>query len=119
MWKNGKALPVQRQTLYKPENQEGFEMKVRTLASVSVLLTTASAFMLDLLAGQEVNLWLLYVVPIAIGTVAIGYRVGLMLCVLAGALLVESGLLEGYPFSSLLFFLIDRAFCVLDRKSVV
>ena len=76
------------------------------LAAIAILFT--GIFGLDYSAGREVNLWLLYIVPIALGTFAIGQRCGIVLSCLAGALLFLNGYLVGNPFSNPLIFALNR-----------
>lgn len=88
--------------------------RIRKLTSRTPILTAIAIlftgiFGLDYSAGREVNLWLLYIVPIALGTFAIGQRCGIVLSCLAGALLFLNGYLVGNPYTSGTAFVVDRA----------
>ena len=88
-------------------------MHPRILAIIGIVILTGVMFAIDLGAGKELNLWILYVLPIAAATVTLGYRAGLVVVAVASVLLFAAGYLLGNPFSSTLIFVIDRLSCVV------
>ena len=81
------------------------------LIAIAILFT--GIYGLDYSAGRDLSLWLLYIVPIALGTFAMGPRCGIVLSCLAGALLFLNGYLLGNPYASTVAFVVDRASNVL------
>ncbi len=84
-------------------------MTSRTPILVLIAILFIGVFGLDYSAGGEVSLWVLYIVPIALGTFAMGQRSGIVLSCLAGVLLFLNGYLVGNPYASGAAFVIDRA----------
>jgi hypothetical protein len=58
---------------------------------------------LDVWAGTQVNLWILYCGPIALATWNLGRWAGMVLAVLASVLLVGTAVLWGHHYSSLAY----------------
>jgi hypothetical protein len=83
-------------------------MNSRTLTLLAVALLFAGVFALDHLAGRELNMWLLYVFPISLGTFILGTRAGMVLSGIACLLLFLNGHLLGNPYSSTLPYVFDR-----------
>ena len=81
------------------------------LIAIAILFT--GIYGLDYSAGRDLSLWLLYIVPIALGTFAMGPRCGIVLSCLAGTLLFLNGYLLGNPYASTVAFVVDRASDVL------
>ena len=85
-------------------------MRLRILVLSIVIVLMTLVFTLDYSVGREFNMWLLYLVPIATGTFALGSGFGYALCAMATALLFLSGYLLGNPFESVAAYAFDR-FC--------
>lgn len=56
---------------------------------------------LDAQAGDQVNLWVLYGVPIGLATWHLGRRMGVLLMLLAAMLMVITAIVWGHPYRSL------------------
>lgn len=61
---------------------------------------------LDVWAGTQVNLWVLYCLPIGLATWNLGRKPGCALAVLSGVLMVGGALVYGHPYSSLVYLAI-------------
>ena len=83
-------------------------MTSRPYVLIAIAILFTGVFGLDYSAGRELNLWLLYIAPIALGTFAMGPRCGYVLSCLAGVVLLLNGYLLGNPFSSPFMFAINR-----------
>ncbi len=83
-------------------------VSIKTLIISIVAVMMAGVYALDFAAGREFNLWLLYLLPIALGTFSLGSGAGYALCALATLLLLLNGQLLGNPFPSTGAFLFDR-----------
>ena len=81
------------------------------LIAIAILFT--GIYGLDYSAGRDLSLWLLYIVPIALGTFAMGPRCGIVLSCLAGTLLFLNGYLLGNPYASTVAFVVDRTSALL------
>lgn len=79
---------------------------------VSLILFAAVA-VLDYCVGKEINLWILYLVPILSAALGSGLVAGIALAALAGSALFVNGMLLGHPYSSNAIFILDRASDVL------
>ena len=77
-------------------------------ATLMLVVLMLGAYAFDYAAGRELNLWLLYVVPVLYGTFTLGLRVGVVVSLVSGALLFLNGYLLGNPFSSTAIYVIDR-----------
>ena len=105
------ALPLVRPHITK--------LTSRTPILIAIAILFIGVFGLDYSAGRELNLWLLYIVPIALGTFAMGPRSGVVMSCLAGALLCLNGYLLRNPYSSDFAFLVDRASDVVAYLLIV
>jgi glycosyltransferase involved in cell wall biosynthesis len=78
-------------------------VKIFTLFSTVIfyLLAMLLVAALDAQAGAQVNLWVLYGVPIGLATWHLGRRMGVLLTLLAAMLLVSTAIVWGHPYSSL------------------
>ena len=86
-------------------------MKARLKIQMALLVTTAVVYWLDISAGKELNLWVLYVIPVIGASFACGMLCGLIWSVIATALLIIDGLVIGHTFSSDLILVINRLVC--------
>ena len=71
---------------------------------------------LDCVAGRNISLWFVYVVPIALAAAIGGLRAGIIYSLLAGGLLASVGMTAGHPFpdtSYLLFEIFGDVFAYL------
>lgn len=61
---------------------------------------------LDYLTGREVGVWALYLVPLAVASWMLGFRVGALLALVATVLMCVTGFLFGHAYSSSGYFLL-------------
>ena len=85
------------------------KVKIKTATSCLCLALVGFIGLLDYQAGAELNLWLLYLAPIALGTMVLGVHTGYALSILCASLLFLNGFLLGNPFHTIFAFLVDRA----------
>ena len=83
-------------------------MSLRLLTLTAAALLMAGVFALDYAAGRDFDLWLLYILPIALAAFVLGPRHGYLMSMAATALLFLSGYLLGNPYGSTLAFMVDR-----------
>jgi hypothetical protein len=83
-------------------------MSLRRIAATWVVFLLALVFALDYWVGKEINLWLLYVPPVALSTITLGLYRGMLVGLIATGLLLTNGWAVGYPYSSFALFLFDR-----------
>jgi hypothetical protein len=65
-------------------------------AVLAIGAITGAIAALDLATGQNVSLWLAYLIPIGLATVILGVSAGMMFSILAATALFEVGLAIGY-----------------------
>ena len=65
-------------------------MSLRNTILAFTIALTAGAFTLDYATGRDIDLWVLYLVPVALGSFALGARYGYALAVFAAAVFIES-----------------------------
>lgn len=83
-------------------------MSLRNTILGFTIAVTACVFMLDYATGRDIDLWLLYLVPVALGSFALGARYGYALAIFAAALLFVTAKLFGTPYPSVAAFLSER-----------
>ena len=83
-------------------------MLTRHTAILATAGLLAVIFVLDYLVGSEINLWVLYLAPIAFGSIAFGTRNGYWLAVGATGLLWFASFLLSPSTKGLIAVLIDR-----------
>lgn len=74
----------------------------------AAIVLMVSVFALDHAVGRDINLWILYLAPIALVSFVIGLRPGLLCAAFAVCLLLVNGAVLGNPFGSTTAFLLDR-----------
>lgn len=62
---------------------------------------TAGAFALDFATGRDIDLWVLYLAPVALTSFALGARYGYAMAIVAAAFLVATTKLLGTSYPSL------------------
>jgi len=89
------------------------KLQTPTMSLRIVTLVVASAlmggnFIVDCATGREVDLWLLYLIPIGLASFVLGARYGYALTLAAALLLVATRVLQQHAFPSLSTFLTER-----------
>ncbi len=74
------------------------------LAIAILVFLTLGIGVLDCVAGRNVSLWFLYVLPIASAAAIGGARVGIPFAILSAGLLFASGSRTGHPFPAAGYF---------------
>lgn len=90
--------------LTRPERTPSLVMLTHGAALNLMVLVWAA----DYLAGRDLTLWVLYLVPIGLIAFVLGTTSGLVYSVLALALLCVNGLLLGNPYASIGALVLER-----------
>lgn len=85
-------------------------MSLRNTILAFTIALTAGVFMLDYATGRDIDLWPLYLVPVALGSFALGARYAYALAILAAAFLLMTTKLFGISYPSMAVFLSERGF---------
>ena len=83
-------------------------MTLRNSTLLVAAILMAGIFALDYAVGREIDLWLLYVIPVGVASLVIGPRYGYVLAGIATGLLYLSGYLLGNPYTTTAAFVFDR-----------
>jgi hypothetical protein len=90
--------------------QTGGEMAMKNGLSRGLwlpwMLLTLGIAWLDYATGSDVIVWGLYLVPVILAAWMEGMRIGLIWSLVASGSMLAIGLLQGYPFKSLAYFLV-------------
>jgi uncharacterized membrane protein len=83
-------------------------MSLRNTALAIAIAMMGGIFMLDFATGREIDLWLLYLVPIGLASFVLGARYGYALTLAAGLLLLATNGLYQHALPTLSAFLSER-----------
>ena len=83
------------------------------------LLLIAVIAWLDIAVGDQISLWVLFLAPVGFATWNLGTRLGTVLAVVSGLLILGNGFIVGHPYAGLGFYLLAVASKVLALAVVV
>ena len=83
------------------------------------LLLVSIIAWLDMVVGDQISLWVLFLAPVGFATWNLGVRLGTVLAVVSGLLILGNGFIVGHPYAGLGFYLLAVASRVLALAVVV
>jgi len=83
-------------------------MSLRIVTLVIALALMGGIFIVDYAIGRQMDLWLLYLIPIGLASFVLGARYGYALTLATALLLLATSFLHQHAFPSLSTFLAER-----------